>query len=139
MSAQDFLAGMKVVDDIIEKDKILTREMKDKLLNHPAYSSYSIDKKTFALDKQEGGDHYSSMDIQPAEYILANSIPYIEGCVIKYVSRWRHKGGIQDLEKARHCLDILIEHEQKVELRKQNPLITVDDYDDLFGNAPFKG
>lgn len=64
-----------------------------------------------ALDKQSGGDHYTSMPLQPVEFILANSIPFIEGCVIKYVSRWRSKGGIQDLEKARHFLDILIEYE----------------------------
>ena len=51
------------------------------------------------------------MAIQPAEYILTNKIGYAEGNVIKYVSRWRSKGGIEDLRKARHYLDLLIETE----------------------------
>ena len=66
-----------------------------------------------SLDIQVGGDHYKDVAIQPVEYILANGIPFVEGSVIKYVSRWRAKGGIQDLQKAKHFLDILIEHETK--------------------------
>ena len=62
---------------------------------------------------QVGGHHYKKQAIQPIEYILANSIPFAEGSVIKYVTRWRDKGGIQDLKKARHFLDILIDHEEK--------------------------
>lgn len=62
------------------------------------------------LDVQVGGDHYKKLKIQPIEYILANEIPFPEGCVIKYVTRWKDKGGISDLEKARHFLDMLIEH-----------------------------
>ena len=67
-----------------------------------------------ALDTQVGGGHYKQMVIQPAEYIHRNGIPWIEGCVIKYVSRWRDKGGIEDLMKARHFLDMLIEFETPV-------------------------
>lgn len=67
--------------------------------------------KTSALDTQEGGDHYKLMKIQPVEYILANNIGFAEGSIIKYVSRWKNKNGIQDLKKARHFLDILIEQE----------------------------
>ena len=66
-----------------------------------------------AIDLQEGGDHYKAMRIQPFEYIHANGIPFAEGCVIKYVSRWRAKGGVEDLKKARHFLDLLIEAESK--------------------------
>lgn len=66
-----------------------------------------------AFERQEGGDHYRQMAIQPVEYIHRNGIPFIEGCVIKYVSRWRAKGGLQDLEKARHFIDLLIELEAK--------------------------
>ncbi len=53
------------------------------------------------------------MVIQPVEYVMVNKIPFVEGNVIKYVSRWRKKGGVQDLKKARHMLDVLIEHEEK--------------------------
>ena len=61
------------------------------------------------LMRQEGGEHYKGMKIQPVEFIHANGIGYFEGNVIKYVSRWKDKGGVQDLEKARHYLDKLIE------------------------------
>jgi hypothetical protein len=64
-----------------------------------------------ALDVQVGGGHYKSMAIQPVEYIHKNGIGYIEGSVIKYVSRWRNKNGVEDLKKARHFLDLLIEME----------------------------
>lgn len=64
-----------------------------------------------ALDVQVGGGHYKAMKIQPVEYIHANGIAFIEGCVIKYVSRWRSKGGVEDLKKSRHFLDLLIEME----------------------------
>lgn len=66
-----------------------------------------------ALDKQVSGDHYKDLKIQPIEYIHANGIPFAEGSVIKYVSRWRAKGGIKDLEKAKHFIELLIELESK--------------------------
>jgi hypothetical protein len=68
-----------------------------------------------ALDEQRGGDHYRSMAIQPVQFIHANGIGFVEGSVIKYVCRWRRKGGIEDLKKARHFLDILIELETQKE------------------------
>jgi UDP-3-O-acyl-N-acetylglucosamine deacetylase len=68
-----------------------------------------------ALDKQVSGDHYKDLKIQPIEYIHANGIPFAEGSVIKYVSRWRAKGGIKDLEKAKHFIELLIELELKAE------------------------
>jgi len=66
---------------------------------------------TSALAEQVGGDHYKNLAIQPVEYIHKNKIPFIEGSVVKYVTRWREKGGVADLEKARHFLDMLIEME----------------------------
>lgn len=66
-----------------------------------------------ALDTQIGGGHYKDMRIQPLEYCHANNIGKIEGDVIAYVSRWKLKGGIEDLKKARHELDILIELEMR--------------------------
>ncbi len=64
------------------------------------------------LAHQVGGDHYRKMAIQPIEYILANDPGFVEGAVVKYVSRWKDKGGIEDLEKARHLLAMLIEHDR---------------------------
>lgn len=66
-----------------------------------------------ALNTQVAGDHYKALKIQPIEYIHANSLPFAEGSVIKYVTRWRDKGGLADLEKAKHFLELLIELEQK--------------------------
>jgi hypothetical protein len=67
-----------------------------------------------ALDIQEGGDHYKDLVIQPVEYIHRNDIGFCEGCAIKYLTRWKAKGGIEDLRKARHFIDLLIEMEQGV-------------------------
>ena len=61
-----------------------------------------------AIKTQVGGGHYKALKIQPVEYIHANGIGYFEGNVIKYVTRWRAKGGIEDLRKARHYIELLI-------------------------------
>lgn len=63
-----------------------------------------------ALDVQIGGDHYKTA-IQPVQYIHANEIGFCEGNVIKYVSRWKKKNGIADLEKAMHYIQLLIQLE----------------------------
>jgi hypothetical protein len=64
-----------------------------------------------ALNVQEGGSHYKTLAIQPVEYIHKNGVGYFEGNVIKYVTRWKAKGGMADLKKARHYIDLLIELE----------------------------
>ena len=74
---------------------------------------------TNALSKQEGGNHYKGYSIQPIEYIHANNIPFAEGSVIKYVTRWRDKNGVADLKKAIHFLELLIELESR-NARKEN-------------------
>ena len=66
-----------------------------------------------ALETQINGKHYKELAIQPVEYIHSNGIGYMEGNVIKYVTRWRSKGGLADLEKAKHYIELLIELEQK--------------------------
>jgi hypothetical protein len=63
------------------------------------------------LKAQVGGDHYCKLKIQPIEYIHANGIPFAEGSVIKYITRWRDKNGLADLQKARHFIDLLIKLE----------------------------
>ena len=57
---------------------------------------------------QVGGDHYVGMAIQPAEYCHRNKIGKLEGDVISYMSRWRAKGGVEDLRKARHTIDLIL-------------------------------
>ena len=65
------------------------------------------------LKEQVGGDHYSKLAIQPVTYINANGLSYLQGNVIKYVTRYKDKNGLQDLEKAKHYIDMLIELEDK--------------------------
>lgn len=66
-----------------------------------------------AMHEQIGGNHYKNMAIQPVEFIHKNGIGYMEGNAIKYLTRWKSKGGIEDLKKARHYIDLLIEMEGK--------------------------
>jgi hypothetical protein len=65
-----------------------------------------------AQRKQVGGTHYQ-MAIQPIDYITKNHLGYIEGNIIKYVTRYKSKNGIEDLKKAQHYLEMLIEEEEK--------------------------
>lgn len=67
-----------------------------------------------ALERQEGGTHYKDMKIQPIEYAMANELNACEFNVLKYLSRHRKKGGKEDLEKAKHMLDLLIALEYDV-------------------------
>ena len=69
-----------------------------------------------ALDQQIAGTHYSKLKIQPVQYIHANGLGFCEGSVVKYITRWRDKGGIEDLRKARHFIDLLIELENETEV-----------------------
>ncbi len=71
-----------------------------------------------ALDIQPGGSHYKDRAIQPVEYIHANKLDFFEGNVIKYITRWRVKNGLADLDKAKHYIDLLIELEGLVDKSK---------------------
>ena len=63
------------------------------------------------LDVQIGGSHYKDMPIQPAEYTQKNNLTYLEGAVVKYISRYKQKNGKEDLDKAIHCIELLRELE----------------------------
>jgi hypothetical protein len=65
-------------------------------------------------DIQIGGSHYKDLEIQPIDYILGNQLGFCEANVVKYVSRWQAKGGIDDLRKAKHYIDFLIDHETRI-------------------------
>ena len=64
-----------------------------------------------ASDQQSGGGHYKNMPIEPAEFCQKNRIPWCEANAIKYLVRHRHKNGIEDLMKAQHYINLLIEWE----------------------------
>jgi hypothetical protein len=65
------------------------------------------------LEIQIAGSHYKGKKIQPVEYIHANGLNFLEGCIVKRITRWRDKDGFQDLEKIKHEVDLLIEMEKK--------------------------
>ena len=64
-------------------------------------------EQNIALETQVGGNHYSSMKIQPIEYTMKNEMNPLQHTVIKYVSRYQAKNGIEDLKKAIHSLELL--------------------------------
>lgn len=70
-----------------------------------------IDWMKKALETQEGGDHYTKLKIQPMEYSMANGLDACQHTIVKYVTRFRDKGGKEDLLKARHTIDLLIQME----------------------------
>lgn len=85
-----------------------------------------------SLKRQEGGNHYKGLKIQPVEYIHGNNIPFIEGCIIKYVSRHREKNKLEDLKKAKHFLDILID----LEYKQENAMSEFAKVNDQYFTAP---
>ena len=86
-----------------------------------------------AKNKQIGGTHYQSMPIQPSDFIHKNGIGFLAGNVIKYVCRYKQKGGVQDLEKAAHYIQLLIEAESDpIQVQHRFP----ESDDDELGDIP---
>jgi hypothetical protein len=62
-----------------------------------------------SFKKQVGGSHYKKYKIQPVEFIIKNNIGFVEGNIIKYILRFKEKGGVSDLLKAKHYIELLID------------------------------
>ena len=88
-----------------------TNSLYEALDNWKKYGKNMTSNNIASNNKQIGGSHYTSKTIQPWDYIAVNQLGYFEGNIVKYVSRWRDKNGLEDLRKARHYLDKLIELE----------------------------
>ena len=73
------------------------------------------------LDTQVGGRHYKELPIQPVEFCQRNRLSYCESAAIKYLCRHRNKNGRQDLEKAKHYIDLLIQLEYAKDLPTEPP------------------
>ena len=71
----------------------------------------SIGNFMSTYDKQIGGTHYKKMKIQPSKFVIENKLLFPEGSVIKYICRHPYKGGKEDLEKAKHFIDMIIERD----------------------------
>lgn len=71
-----------------------------------------FDMRRLASETQVGGSHYTNLSIQPMQYSMANELNALQHTIIKYVTRYHDKGKpLQDLAKAKHCIDMLIEFE----------------------------
>ena len=75
--------------------------------------------------KQIGGNHYRKYKLQPSRFVTENKLLYPEGCVIKYIIRHQDKGGKEDLEKAKHMIDMIIERDYEEEKEKQETWLEV--------------
>ena len=85
------------------KEYILKENTMDKPNINPVPSILSV------WDTQVGGSHYKDFAIQPTEYCIKNNLGFAEGCVVKYVTRHRFKNGKEDIEKAIHYLEMILE------------------------------
>jgi Cdc6-like AAA superfamily ATPase len=74
-----------------------------------------------ALDIQIGGEHYRKMKIQPIEFIHANELDFLQGNVIKYITRHKNKNGAADVRKALHYCQLILELQYKEETNGDNP------------------
>lgn len=88
------------------------KELRDEDTEESAVEINSTPAYYSELNTQIGGDHYAKCAIQPIDYIMANGLDYLQGNVIKYVTRYKNKNGVEDLEKAAHYLRIMIEREK---------------------------
>ena len=78
--------------------------------------------------KQIGGNHYMNMKIQPSEFINKNKLQFAEGYAIKYICRHANKGEVQDLEKAKHYIDMIIERDYDPQNPDMTPMTEEEEY-----------
>ncbi len=93
---------------IAGKDKPIMSSGADKDWNEKTETFDVYIKEQTALDKQVGGNHYAAMKIQPVEFITANGLTFLEGNVVKYISRHHAKNGADDVKKAIHYCELIL-------------------------------
>ena len=88
-------------------------DKKGMIVNRPPFDTDEIEEKKDALSVQQGGTHYKRFTIQPVEFISKNNLNFLQGCIIKRICRYKVPGGkaLQDLEKIKHEIDLLIQLE----------------------------
>jgi len=69
-----------------------------------------IKESVKASNVQVGGTHYKECAIMPIEYIVKNKLDFLEGNVVKYVTRHKIKGGREDIEKVIHYAELILEY-----------------------------
>jgi hypothetical protein len=94
------------------RDRTWSNRIREYWTMKPFHGEYRVKKETevvTALDKQVGGSHYKDLAIQPVEFCQRNRLNFCESEAIKYITRHRFKNGRQDIEKAIHCLELLLQ------------------------------
>jgi len=97
-----------------EEDRGWSRESHEQYMARRSAEEDLINKerfsKTKATDSQVGGDHYKDCVIQPVEYIIKNKLDFLEGNVVKYITRHRTKGQEEDIRKVIHYCELILQH-----------------------------
>jgi len=91
--------------------KKLYNKIYKKLIEKEIIMNQTSAKEFSVLSKQIGGSHYKDLTYQPSEFINGNRLLFAEGNAIKYICRHSRKGGKEDLEKAKHYIDMIIERD----------------------------
>lgn len=102
-----------LIINIDGKTQYITRKQIENAFSAPKTTCANYERDNMEQENAIKPKHYNKYKITPIEYILANKIDFCEANVIKYISRWRDKNKIEDLEKAKEYIDILIKNEQK--------------------------
>lgn len=105
---QEFIAGLNETEYRLMVSLLTKKENLQPSTTTKPSTSPTTPAKSAPYATQVGGSHYKKYAIQPVEFIRRNKIPYVEGCAIKYLVRHTDKNGKQDLEKAKHYIDMLI-------------------------------
>jgi len=95
---EKWINGEKVMGSGADKDWV----------DHEVHQKAHLEMRD-ALTKQEGGNHYKDMAIQPVEFITANNLGFLEGNVVKYICRHHAKNGAEDIKKAIHYCELLLQ------------------------------
>ena len=116
-NAGDRKGEIGVVEDISQVDRtdFLARVRFDNgdIGRYSITQLKKVDEAGGSLKVQVGGSHYKDFPVQPVEFIHRNNMGFIQGNVVKYVCRYKAKNGIEDLKKAQHYLQMLIEMEEQ--------------------------
>tara|TARA_Y100001951_G_C11252393_1_gene247243 strand:+ start:465 stop:761 length:297 start_codon:yes stop_codon:yes gene_type:complete len=91
----------------------MSKAWSDSVKESDGFKKINLKKEArMATEKQIGGDHYKSCKIQPVDYIVQNDLTFLEGNVVKYITRHRRKGeGAKDIEKVIHYAEMILEME----------------------------
>ena len=92
---------------------LMDKAIADTVKDTKGFKKTNIEKEArLATERQVGGDHYKSCKIQPVDYIVENNLTFLEGNVVKYITRHRRKGeGRKDIEKVIHYAEMILEME----------------------------